>query len=189
LPLVTIDDESAKDFDDAVYVESRQRGGWRLIVAIADVSHYVHPGTALDNEAHKRGNSVYFPNRVVPMLPEALSNGLCSLNPHVDRLCLYCDMLVSANGRISRFVFREGVMRSRHRLTYNKVGAIIEEPESELATETVKSLDDETLDSVWAFHEMYLALRRRRELRGAIDFESNESRILFDEQSKIRDIV
>jgi ribonuclease R len=189
LPLVTIDGEDARDFDDAVYVSSRRRGGWRLIVAIADVSHYVQPGTALDNEAHRRGNSVYFPNRVVPMLPEALSNGLCSLNPKVDRLCLYCDMLVSANGRISRFVFREGVMRSRHRLTYNKVGAMIEEPESELARQTVASLDEESIDSIRAFHEMYEALRARRELRGAIDFESDESRILYDENQKIRDIV
>ncbi|WP_101675420.1 ribonuclease R [Alloalcanivorax mobilis] len=189
LPLVTIDGEDARDFDDAVYVSRRRRGGWRLIVAIADVSHYVHPGSALDNEGHRRGNSVYFPNRVVPMLPEELSNGLCSLNPHVDRLCLYCDMLVSANGRISRFVFREGVMRSRHRLTYNKVGAMIEEPESELAQQTVASLDDDSIDTLWAFHEMYLALRARRELRGAIDFESDESRILYDENQKIRDIV
>ncbi|WP_300470703.1 RNB domain-containing ribonuclease, partial [uncultured Alcanivorax sp.] len=166
LPLVTIDDETARDFDDAVYVERRPRGGWRLIVAIADVSHYVYPGSALDREAAQRGNSVYFPNRVVPMLPEALSNGLCSLNPHVDRLCLYCDMNISANGRLTRFVFREGVMRSRHRLTYNKVGAMIEAPESELAQETVASLDDESLDMIWSFHEMFLALRRRREERG-----------------------
>ena len=142
LPLVTIDGEDARDFDDAVYVERHPRGGWRLIVAIADVSHYVYPGSALDNEAAKRGNSVYFPNRVIPMLPEALSNGLCSLNPHVDRLCLYCDMTISANGRLSGFVFREGVMRSRHRLTYTKVGAMIEDPEPELAQETVASLDD-----------------------------------------------
>ena len=189
LPLVTIDGEDARDFDDAVYVSRRRRGGWRLIVAIADVSHYVRPGSALDNEAHKRGNSVYFPNRVVPMLPEALSNGLCSLNPHVDRLCLYCDMLISANGRVSRFVFREGVMRSRHRLTYSKVGAMIEEPESALAQQTVASLDDESIDMIWAYHEMYLALRQRRELRGAIDFDSNESRLLYDEQQKIRAIV
>ncbi len=189
LPLVTIDGEDARDFDDAVYVSRRRRGGWRLIVAIADVSHYVHPNSPLDNEAHKRGNSVYFPNRVVPMLPEALSNGLCSLNPHVDRLCLYCDMLVSANGRVSRFVFREGVMRSRHRLTYTKVGAMIEEPESELAQETVASLDDESIDMIWSFHEMFQALRSRRELRGAIDFDSDESRILYDENQKIRAIV
>lgn len=189
LPLVTIDGEDARDFDDAIYAYRRRRGGWRLIVAIADVSHYVQPGTALDNEAHRRGNSVYFPNRVVPMLPEALSNGLCSLNPDVDRLCLYCDMLISANGRVSRFVFREGVMRSRHRLTYTDVGAMIEEPESELAQRTVANLDDESIDSIWAFHEMYEALRARRELRGAIDFDSEESRILYDEHQKIRDIV
>ncbi|MCG8392347.1 MAG: ribonuclease R, partial [Pseudomonadales bacterium] len=189
LPLVTIDDETARDFDDAVYVERRPRGGWRLIVAIADVSHYVHPGSALDQEAAKRGNSVYFPNRVVPMLPEALSNGLCSLNPHVDRLCLYCDMMISANGRLSRFVFREGVMRSRHRLTYNKVGAVIEEPESQLARDTVESLDDESLDMIWAFHELFLALRRRREERGAIDFDSDDTRIVYDENQKIQAIV
>ena len=189
LPLVTIDDETARDFDDAVYVERRPRGGWRLIVAIADVSHYVSPGSALDREAATRGNSVYFPNRVVPMLPEALSNGLCSLNPHVDRLCLYCDMRISANGRLTGFVFREGVMRSRHRLTYNKVGAIIEEPDSQLAQDTVASLDDESLDMIWSFHEMFLALRRRRAERGAIDFDSDDTRIIYDENKKIEAIV
>ncbi len=189
LPLVTIDDETARDFDDAVYVERRSRGGWRLIVAIADVSHYVSPGSALDREAATRGNSVYFPNRVVPMLPEALSNGLCSLNPHVDRLCLYCDMRISANGRLTGFVFREGVMRSRHRLTYNKVGAIIEEPDSQLAQETVASLDDESLDMIWSFHEMFLALRKRRAERGAIDFDSDDTRIIYDENQKIQAIV
>ncbi|MCK0153530.1 ribonuclease R [Alcanivorax sp. S6407] len=189
LPLVTIDGEDARDFDDAVYVERRPRGGWRLIVAIADVSHYVYPGSALDREAAKRGNSVYFPNRVIPMLPEALSNGLCSLNPHVDRLCLYCDMTISANGRLSGFVFREGVMRSRHRLTYTKVGAMIEEPESELARETVAGLDDESLDMLWAYHEMFLALRKRRVERGAIDFDSEETRIIYDENHKIEGMV
>ncbi|MBP22658.1 MAG: ribonuclease R [Alcanivorax sp.] len=189
LPLVTIDDETARDFDDAVYVERRPRGGWRLIVAIADVSHYVSPGSALDREAATRGNSVYFPNRVVPMLPEALSNGLCSLNPHVDRLCLYCDMRISANGRLTGFVFREGVMRSRHRLTYNKVGAIIEEPDSQLAQDTVASLDDESLDMIWSFHEMFLALRKRRAERGAIDFDSDDTRIIYDENQKIQAIV
>ncbi|MGJ3257719.1 MAG: ribonuclease R [Alcanivorax sp.] len=189
LPLVTIDDETARDFDDAVYVERRPRGGWRLIVAIADVSHYVSPGSALDREAATRGNSVYFPNRVVPMLPEALSNGLCSLNPHVDRLCLYCDMRISANGRLTGFVFREGVMRSRHRLTYNKVGAIIEEPDSPLAQDTVASLDDESLDMIWSFHEMFLALRKRRAERGAIDFDSDDTRIIYDENQKIQAIV
>ncbi|MDP2227630.1 MAG: RNB domain-containing ribonuclease, partial [Moraxellaceae bacterium] len=120
LPLVTIDGEDARDFDDAVFCEKR-RGGFRLIVAIADVSHYVRPGTALDEEALKRGNSVYFPQQVVPMLPEVLSNGLCSLNPHVDRLCMVCDMNISLAGRVTAFKFYEGVMHSHARLTYNKV--------------------------------------------------------------------
>ncbi|MGB1220470.1 MAG: ribonuclease R, partial [Alcanivoracaceae bacterium] len=189
LPLVTIDGEDARDFDDAVCVFPRPRGGWRLIVAIADVSHYVHPDAPLDREAQRRATSVYFPNRVVPMLPEKLSNGLCSLNPHVDRLCLFCEMQISARGRITGFVFREGVMRSRYRLTYTEVGAVIEQPESKLAAEVTARLDDEALDMLWQFHELFGALSEQRQRRGAIDFDSVETRILYDDNKKIRDIV
>lgn len=189
LPLVTVDDESAKDFDDAVYVEKRWRGGWRLIVAIADVSHYVQPGMALDKEAHKRGTSVYFPDRVVPMLPEVLSNGLCSLKPEVDRLCLFCDMLVSAKGRVSKFTFREGVMRSRHRLTYNKVGAFLEAPDSVAGEKVRDELDPKVQEMLRAWLDMYKALRARRRERGAADFDTVETRIIFDENRKIENIV
>ena len=189
LPLVTIDGEDARDFDDAVYIEARPRGGWRLIVAIADVSHYVHPGAPLDVEANKRGTSVYFPNRVVPMLPEKLSNGLCSLNPHVDRLCLFCDMQIAASGRITRFHFSEGVMRSRFRLTYTQVGALIEEPDSPAALKVQELVDDDTFAMLWHFYGLYQSLRGQRDERGAIDFETTETRILYDEQKKIRAIV
>lgn len=186
LPLVTIDGEDARDFDDAVYVEKRRwRRGWRLIVAIADVSHYVRPGTPLDTEAHRRGTSVYFPNRVVPMLPEKLSNGLCSLNPDVDRLCLFCEMQISANGRLTGYSFGEGVMRSVKRLTYTQVGALIEQPESEAAQTLRGELPRPVLTALSEFHGLYQALRARREERGAIDFETVETKVLFDEQKKI----
>ncbi|AWW58970.1 hypothetical protein C4O87_06625 [Pasteurella multocida] len=122
LPLVTIDGEDARDFDDAVFCQKKRGGGWKLWVAIADVSYYVRLRTALDTEAHARGNSVYFPNRVVPMLPEILSNGLCSLNPQVDRLCMVCELNVSAKGKITGYEFYEAVMNSHARLTYTKVG-------------------------------------------------------------------
>ncbi len=121
-----IDGEDARDFDDAVYAERKRFGGWRLWVAIADVSHYVAVGSALDQEAAKRGNSVYFPGRVVPMLPEALSNGLCSLNPNTDRLALVCEVSISAAGRAGKYVFFEAVFQSHARLTYTKVGQHIE---------------------------------------------------------------
>jgi ribonuclease R len=189
LGLVTVDGEDARDFDDAVYVERRKRGGWRLIVAIADVSHYVHPDSALDKEGQKRGNSVYFPNRVIPMLPEVLSNGLCSLNPHVDRLCLFCDMQVSAAGRVTKYTFREGVMQSRHRLTYTKVGALIEEPDSDAAEKVREEIGAETQEMLWTWYEMYNALRERRQERGAADFDTVETRIIYDENKKIEDIV
>ena len=188
LPLVTIDDETARDFDDAVFVEKRWRGGWRLIVAIADVSHYVHPDSPLDREGHRRGNSVYFPNRVVPMLPEKLSNGLCSLNPDVDRLCLFCEMTVSARGRISKFSFGEGVIRSAHRLTYTQVGAMLEEPESETARQAFEETDGAVQKMLYEYHDLYRALRRQREARGAVDVETVETRILYDDQKKIRAI-
>lgn len=121
LPLVTIDGEDARDFDDAVYCEKKRGGGWRLWVAIADVSYYVRPGTPLDAEARSRGTSVYFPSQVVPMLPEVLSNGLCSLNPQVDRLCMVCEMTISSKGRLTGYKFYEAVMSSHARLTYTKV--------------------------------------------------------------------
>lgn len=189
LPLVTIDGEDARDFDDAVYVQARKRGGWRLIVAIADVSHYVWPDTPLDREAQKRATSVYFPNRVVPMLPEKLSNGLCSLNPHVDRLCLFADIQIGPSGRVGKFRFAEGVMRSRHRLTYTQVGALIEEPESSAAQKLVRDLDDETQEMLWHFYGLYSTLREQRDQRGAIDFETVETRILYDDHKKISAIV
>lgn len=189
LPLVTIDGEDARDFDDAVYIEARRRGGWRLIVAIADVSHYVRVGSSLDQEAHKRGTSVYFPKRVIPMLPEKLSNGLCSLNPDTDRLCQFVEIQVSASGNITRFQFAEGVMRSRHRLTYTKVGALLEEPESPLAQELNATLADDVIEMLWQFHALYEALRAQRDARGAIDFETIETRILYDDLKKIQAIV
>lgn len=185
LPLVTIDDETARDFDDAVYVETRRRGGWRLIVAIADVSHYVQPGTPLDQEAHKRGTSVYFPRRVVPMLPEKLSNGLCSLNPDVDRLCQFCEMQVSASGKISKFQFGEGVMRSHHRLTYNQVGALLEQPDSAPGQQVRKAISEPVYQALLAYRQLYDALRSQRDERGAIDFETTETRIFYDDNRKI----
>jgi ribonuclease R len=185
LPLVTIDGEDARDFDDAVYIEAKKRGGWRLIVAIADVAHYVRPGTPLDQEAQKRGTSVYFPRRVVPMLPEKLSNGLCSLNPDIDRLCQFCEMQVAATGKITKFQFGEGVMRSHHRLTYTQVGALIEQPETPLARDLAKRLDKRTQTMLWQFHALYGALRSQRDERGAIDFETVETRILYDDNRKI----
>lgn len=188
LPLVTIDGEDAKDFDDAVYVERKKTGGWRLIVAIADVSHYVHPGDALDQEAQQRGNSVYFPEFVVPMLPETLSNGLCSLNPKVDRLAMVCDMSVSAAGKVSRYRFYEGVIRSHARLTYTKVGAVINEPESQLAR-AVMDEHGAIIPQLYDLYDMYLALRQQRESRGAIDFETTETRIVFGDDRKIEQIV
>jgi ribonuclease R len=187
LPLVTIDGEDARDFDDAVYCEKR-RGGYRLIVAIADVSHYVRPGTALDAEALKRGNSVYFPQQVVPMLPEVLSNGLCSLNPNVDRLCMVCDMNISQAGRITGYTFYEGVMHSQARLTYTKVSTMLEEPESQHAQQLYKEYAV-AVEPVQRLHELFKILRGSREKRGALDFESNETRIIFGKDRKIDKIV
>lgn len=188
LPLVTIDGEDAKDFDDAVYAERKKTGGWRLIVAIADVSHYVHPKDALDQEAQQRGNSVYFPEFVVPMLPETLSNGLCSLNPDVDRLAMAVEISVSAAGNISRYQFFEAVIRSHARLTYNKVGAVIDEPEGETARAVMEQHGD-IVPQIYELYELYLALRQQRESRGAIDFETTETRIVFGENRKIEQII
>ncbi len=187
LPLVTIDGEDARDFDDAVYCEKKSSGGWRLYVAIADVSHYVGIDSALDKEAAVRGTSVYFPDHVVPMLPHVLSNGLCSLNPKVDRLCMVCEMTISATGKLSGYVFYEAIMYSHARLTYTDVGKIIDERDKKQSgirkqhSDLVKHLDD--------LYDMYLVLKQARESRGAINFESKETRILFDSERKIERII
>jgi ribonuclease R len=183
LPLVTIDGEDAKDFDDAVFCE-RHGKGWRLLVAIADVSHYVKPQSALDQSAKDRGNSVYFPGRVIPMLPEVLSNGLCSINPDVDRLCLVCEMFVTPHGKVRRYRFFDGVMRSHARLTYTKVAAMLVEGDKSLRSQyaaLVPHLEE--------LHEMFKAFHRQREKRGAIDFDTTETKILFGKEKKIERIV
>jgi ribonuclease R len=190
LPLVTIDGETAKDFDDAVYCEplkaarGRRKGGYRLIVAIADVSHYVMHDDALDLEARARGNSVYFPRRVIPMLPERLSNDLCSLNPHVDRLCVVCDMNVSADGDIERYKFYPSVMLSHARLTYTAVAQMLDEPESEAAQRHA-----DLLPHIRNLYRVFKLLAKSRQLRGAIDFETVETQIIFDDKGKIERIV
>ncbi|QBM17955.1 ribonuclease R [Marinobacter sp. JH2] len=186
--LVTIDDESARDFDDAIYCEPRPRGGYRLVVAIADVSHYVRAGSPLDEEAFERGNSVYFPDHVVPMLPEKLSNGLCSLNPSVDRLCMVADMTISAAGNISGYTFYQAVMRSHARLTYNKVSAMLEHPDTEQGYQLSAHYAD-LLPHLHNLYELYKLLRKARTERGAIDFETTETKVVFDAERKIEEIV
>jgi ribonuclease R len=182
LPFVTIDGEDARDFDDAVYCEKRSGGGWRLWVAIADVSHYVRPGSALDEEAAVRGNSVYFPERVVPMLPEALSNGLCSLKPQVDRLAMVCEMELSAAGILKKYHFFEGLIHSHARLTYTQVGEVLEQGSH-------AEIDKALVADLQRLHSLYHVLRAARDKRGAIDFETVETRIIFDEHRKIEAIV
>ena len=172
-PLVTIDGPDAKDFDDAVHCAPTP-GGWKLTVAIADVSHYVAPGSALDREAAARGTSVYFPGRVVPMLPERLSNGVCSLNPEVDRLCLACELHVDRRGRVVRAYFRDAVMRSRARLTYEEVEAAVFEGDAG-ARRRLEGL----LPSLEALGEVYGALRGARRRRGAIDLDIGEPRLVL----------
>lgn len=194
LPLVTIDGEDARDFDDAVFCERKKNGGWRLIVAIADVSHYVELNSALDQEARNRGNSVYFPSSVVPMLPEALSNHLCSLNPHVDRLCLGCEISVSASGRMSRFKFFEGVMCSAARLTYTDVGEYIDSvltsdsDESDTGETALEARYPQLVEQISDLYELYQVLREAREVRGAIDFDTVETSIKFGQNGKIETI-
>ena len=173
LPLVTIDGEDARDFDDAVFAERRRGGGWRLVVAIADVSHYVAVGSPLDHEARRRGNSVYLPDRVVPMLPEALSNGLCSLRPGEDRLAVVCDMLVSTRGRVSRHSFARATIRSRARLTYTEVAEFLE-GRGRMAGRAVAT-------SLKALDGVRKALTAQRDERGALDLESHESRVLLQD--------
>ena len=183
LPLVTIDGADARDFDDAVYCERQKQGGWKLWVAIADVSHYVRPGTALDDEAVQRGNSVYFPEFVVPMLPELLSNGLCSLNPDVDRLCMVSEMTVDAEGKVTDSTFYPAVMHSHARFTYEKVWAILSGDE-ELRKEYAPRVPE-----LEELYELFKARLKRKTGRGAIEFETTETQIIFDENRKIKDIV
>jgi len=186
LPFVTIDGEDAKDFDDAVYCEKR-RGGYTLYVAIADVSHYVAVGSALDNEAKKRSTSVYFPGRVVPMLPEALSNGLCSLNPSVDRLVMVCQMNLTLAGKMTKYSFFEGIIHSQARLTYTIVGRMVDARDEANNAERLAFGDlTRHLDSL---HDLYKVLRATRDVRGAIDFETVETRIVFGTDRKIDAIV
>ncbi len=183
LPLVTIDGETAKDFDDAVYCAPDGRG-WRLVVAIADVSHYVRDGDAIDADARERGTSVYFPRRVIPMLPEELSNELCSLKPAVDRLCMACDMRIDAHGEIERYTFYPAVMHSQARLTYTQVWALLSEPKS-AKTKEARAL----LPHLQNLYALYGLLAGARERRGAIDFDTVELALEFDEQGKINRIV
>ncbi len=208
LPLITIDGETARDFDDAVYAEPMQaepispspllqsqaspasgRGGlqgagWRLVVAIADVSFYVKPDDALDKEAFERGNSVYFPRRVIPMLPEALSNGLCSLNPDVERLCMICDMQVDAHGIVQSYKFYPSVMRSKARMTYTKVAEMLENPQGETAQEYAH-----IMPHVQNLYSLFKLMLNQREKRGAIEFESTETQMMFDDNGKIEKII
>lgn len=183
LKLVTIDGEDARDFDDAVYCEPQGKG-WRLLVAIADVSHYIKPGMALDADARERGTSVYFPERVIPMLPEIISNGLCSLKPEVDRLCMVCEMHISEQGKLKRFEFYDAVMYSHARLTYNKVHAMIEQGDTELCQEYTDFIP--ALENLYG---LFNTLHAARVERGAIEFDSTETRIVFGEDRKIESIV
>ena len=183
LELVTIDGEDARDYDDAVWCE-RSRSGWRLIVAIADVGHYVRPGSPLDAEARERGTSVYFPNRVLPMLPEALSNGLCSLVPHEDRLCLCCELRVNDAGRITRSRFFEGVMRSAARLTYREVGEFLARPEGRHEPK-LEALRERLL----ALHGVYRSFTRERSGRGALELDTPELKLKFDADGRVAALV
>ena len=188
LPLVTIDGETARDFDDAVYCEPLKgmsgKGGYRLLVAIADVSHYVTHGDTLDREAQSRGNSVYFPRRVIPMLPERLSNDLCSLVPHVERLCVVCDMTIAPDGDIKSYKFYPAVMLSHARLTYTTVGQMIDDPQGETARK-----HPELAPHIQNLYRLFKVLVKARGVRGAIDFETIETQIIFDDKGKIDRIV
>lgn len=184
LPFVTIDGEDAKDFDDAVYCIPRDAGGFTLYVAIADVSYYVKPHSALDKEAEKRGNSVYFPARVIPMLPETLSNNLCSLIPNEDRLAMVCKMSIHATGRIMEYDFCEAVFRSHARLTYNQVHAMMEKNDKRMQERFTDHVDD-----LKNLYDLFNTLQKSRKARGAIDFDLPETRIVFGKDKKIEKIV
>jgi len=183
LPLITIDGEDARDFDDAVHAEQLPSGSWRLWVAIADVSYYVEPNSPLDKDAQERATSVYFPSQVIPMLPEALSNGLCSLNPDVDRLCMVCEMVINQDGELESHQFHQAVMNSKARLTYTKVAAILIDGDSELRKEYATVLPG--LDTMY---DLFKVMLIAREKRGAIDFEMTETQFIFDDNRKIKTI-
>ena len=183
VPLVTIDGEDARDFDDAVYCEPAKVGrgqGWRLLVAIADVSHYVTPGSAIDTDAYERATSVYFPRRVIPMLPEKLSNGLCSLNPNVKRLCMVCDMLINAKGELHAYQFYPAVMFSHARLTYTEVAAILKNTRGAEA-----QARGDLVEHLLSLQDVYRALLQARQRRGAIDFDTTETQIVSDELGRV----
>lgn len=187
IPLATIDGEDARDFDDAVYCEPAKIGrskGWRLLVAIADVSHYVTTGSAIDVDAYDRATSVYFPRRVIPMLPEKLSNGLCSLNPDVDRLCMVCDMLITAQGEIHAYQFYPAVMHSHARFTYTEVAAILANTRGPEAAKRKDRVQD-----LLNLHGVFQSLLKAREARGAVDFETTETQIVCDDNGRIEKIV
>ncbi|MEY4435493.1 MAG: ribonuclease [Pseudomonadota bacterium] len=187
VPLVTIDGEDARDFDDAVYCEPAKVGkgkGWRLLVAIADVSNYVETGSAIDVDAYERATSVYFPRRVIPMLPEKLSNGLCSLNPDVERLCMVCDMMITSSGEVHAYQFYPAVMFSHARFTYTEVAAILSNTRGPEAAKRKDRIDD-----LLNLHDVYGALLKARRVRGAVDFETTETQIVCDESGRIEKIV
>ena len=187
IPFVTIDGEDARDFDDAVYCEPTKVGrskGWRLLVAIADVSHYVQNGSAIDIDAYDRATSVYFPRRVIPMLPEKLSNGLCSLNPDVDRLCMVCDMVIDAKGQVTAYQFFPAVMHSHARLTYTEVAAVLSNTKGPEARKHAARVND-----LLHLHSIFQALQSARERRGAMDLETVETQIVCDENGRIEKII
>ncbi len=192
VPFVTIDGEDARDFDDAVYCQ-RLDTRWRLLVAIADVSHYVQSGCAIDADAYDRSTSVYFPRRVIPMLPEKLSNGLCSLNPQVERLCLVCDMVVTAEGDVSAYQFYQAVIYSHARLTYTQVAAMLASPQGHDGTLVTDGMDaahcPERMADLGHLHGVYRALQAARLRRGAVDFETVETRVVCDASGRIENIV
>lgn len=183
MPLVTIDGEDARDFDDAVYAEKLASGSWRLWVAIADVSYYVEPHSALDKDAHERGTSVYFPSQVIPMLPEVLSNGLCSLNPEVDRLCMVCEMVINTDGEVDSYQFHQAVMNSKARLTYTDVAAMLVDNDQAL-----RDKYSHVLAGLTDMYDLYQVMLSSREQRGAIDFDLTETQFLFDDNRKIKSI-
>ncbi|MCF6767742.1 ribonuclease R [Thiotrichales bacterium 19S11-10] len=184
LPFVTIDGEDARDFDDAVYCEPRKSGGWHLYVAIADVSYYVRQETALDKEAQKRSTSVYFPSHVIPMLPEALSNELCSLKPDVDRLAMVCQMSISAKGRLTRYQFYSGVIRSQGRLTYTEVSDLIDQKNKKFSRKY-----PQLVKHIYNLYGLYLSLSEQRKVRGSIDFDMEETQIILNEGREIEAIL